>query len=182
MWDSDCDVTLTSPTVTQCEEVMSEIISKKQEHWEIWLKSASHESLLAVLNNINHECPVGKLHVWHTPLDSHCVSKLSDVLANTMSIEYLCFQSSPLPLNSLVEIMKALHNNTTLKKFKIWYDNTITDKDIPHMYEMLSVNMILKQVSLISCHNITNEGKQELLKVHAKNKKVHLEVVSDHLF
>ena len=176
------NVTLTLPTVKECEEVMDEIISKKQEHWEIKLNRASRESLQALLTKIDHECPVGKLHIWHTPLDDYCVSKLSDVLNNTKSIKYLCLQSSPLAPNSLVKIMKALHNNTTLKKLKFWYDNTITDEDIPHVYEMLSVNTTLKKLSLISCHNITNNGKQELLKVRAKNKKVRFQVVSDHLF
>ena len=176
------NVTLTLPTVKQCEEVIGEIISKKQEHWEIWLNRASRESLQALLTKIDHKCPVGKLHIWHTPLDDHCVSKLSDVLNNTKSIKYLCLQSSPLPPNSLEKIMKALHYNTTLKKIKFWYDNTITDEDIPHMCEMLSINTTLKKLSLISCHNITNDGKQDLLQVQAINKIVRFQVVSDHLF
>ena len=176
------NVILTSPTVKECEEVMGEIISNKQEQWEIWLNRASRESLQALLTKINHECPVGKLHIGHIPLDDHCVSKLCDVLNNTKSIEYLCLKSSPLPPNSLEKIMKALHYNTTLKKLKIWYDSTITDEDIPHMCEMLSINTTLKKLSLISSHNITNDGKQELLKVQEINKIVRFQVVSDHLF
>ena len=157
-----------------CEEFMSQL-KGKQQPLEIFLKQSSPESVLAVLDNIN-ECTVKKLHIWNSPLDSDCVSKLSHILKCNKTVEYLCLKLSPL-LKSLENITSAVSNNTTLKTLKIWFDSTITDKDVPHICEMLSLNTTLQHLSLINCHNITNDGREKLQKCQTKSKTIDLQVV-----
>ena len=160
-----------------CEEFMSQLKGKRQP-LEIYLKRSSPESVLVVLDNID-VCIVKKLHIWNSPLDSDCVSKLSHILKCNKTVEYLCLKLSPLPLNSLEIITTTLSNNTTLKKLKIWYDSTITDKDVPHICRMLSLNATLQRLLLINCHNITNDGSENLQKCPTKNKTLDLQVICE---
>lgn len=150
-------------------------LKRKQQPLEIYLKRSSPESVLVVLDNIN-VCTVKKLHIWNSPLDSDCVSKLSHILECNKTIEYLCLKLSPL-LKSLEIITAAVSNNTTLKTLKIWFDSTITDKDVPHICQMMSVNTTLQQLWLINCHNITNDGREQLQKCPTKSKTLDLQVV-----
>ena len=160
-----------------CEEFMSQLKGKRHP-LEIYLKRSSPESVLVVLDNID-VCIVKKIHIWNSPLDSDCVSKLSHILKCNKTVEYLCLKLSPLPLNSLEIITTTLSNNTTLKKLKIWYDSTITDKDVPHICRMLSLNATLQRLLLINCHNITNDGNENLQKCPTKNKTLDLQVICE---
>ena len=132
------------------------------EYWMIILQSISPESLQIVLCNIN-KCPVTKMDIWNSPLDSDCVSKLSHVLTNKNTIKYLRLASCLLP-NGLEMIMKALSTSTTLKRLTLDNDDTITDKNIHHITDMLAVNTTLEQLILKKCSNITQFGEQQLSK------------------
>ena len=132
------------------------------EHWMIILQSISPESLQIVLVNIS-KCPVTKMDIWNSPLDSDCVSKLSHVLTNKNKIKYLRLASCLLP-NGLEMIMKALSTSTTLKRLTLDNDDTITDKNIHHITDMLAVNTTLEQLILKKCSNITQFGEQQLSK------------------
>ena len=150
----------------QCEEVMRLLRSEQQtkKHWEITIELSSADILLIVLNNIN-KCLVRELNIFDTPLDSHCVSKLSHILTYYETIETLRLYSSPLPHNSLQMITDAVSSNATLKTLMVNGDDTITDKEIPQLSQMLIVNTTLKQLELNNCHNITEFGRHQLSEI-----------------
>ena len=140
-----------------------------KKHWEITIELSSAEILLIMLNNIN-KCLVRELNIIDTPLDSHCVSKLSHILTYYETIETLRLYSSPLPHNSLQMITDAMSSNTTLKTLTVNGDDTITDKDIAHLCQMLTVNTTLKQLELNNCHNITKFGRHHLSEILNHNE------------
>lgn len=161
IWDSNI-VELISPTEEECEEVMEQLEQQDpREHWMIILKSASPESIQIVLCNIN-KCPVKKLDIRKSPLNSDCVSELSHVLTNNEKIKYLHLGSSFFPPNGLEMIMKALSNSTSIKRLTLHHDNTITDKNIHHITDMLAVNTTLERLILKKCPNVTKSGEQQL--------------------
>ena len=166
-WNTDStSVHLTSPTVDQCEKVLSQL-KETNEFWRIILESATPESSLNVFSNIN-ESLVRGLYILHTPLDNCCVSEMSRMLTSDKTMNVLYLMSSPLPPNSLEMLSKALSSNKTIKTFLLSGDDNITDEDIPHVCKMLGVNSTLEQLYL-DCSNITNFGEQQISEVLEQN-------------
>ena len=167
IWPS---VTLTSPTIEECEEVMCELKRQQQtgKQWWIRCNSSSSKSLLTLFNNIN-ECLVKGLRIYDTLLDSCCVTGISTVLSCNKTIQELTLISSPVPSNSLEMITNAVSCNTTLKSLELWGDRTITDKDIPHIIDMIIINRTLEELHFVS-NNITDIGIQQFSRALTKNK------------
>ena len=108
--------------------------------------------------------------MWETPLDSLCVSKLSEVLSNNNILQRLHFDSSPFS-GGIKQVSDALSHNPSL--IELWLSiATITDEDITHLSEMLSVNKILKELILSYC-DITDNGVRYLCKGLAKNQTLN---------
>ena len=169
-WTCD-NVTLTSPTVEECEEVMTQLKREQQIQWSITLDRSSPESLLTVLVNIN-ECFVRTLDIKNTPLHSYCVSELAKVLTDNVKMEELYIFSSSFPPKNLQVIAKALSSNTTLKTLWLWDDDNITDKDISHICYIISANKTLKVLSF-RCRNVTRLKFEKLSKALANNKTLN---------
>ena len=164
-WYFEC-VELTSPTKDLWEQVMSQL-KRSRIHWKIIIKSSSPESVLLVFSNID-ECPVKALHIENTPLNSCCVTKLSDILTENEKMEELRLSYSPLSPNTLQMITNALSINTTLKSLWLLNDDNITDNDLPHICYIISINRKLRRLSL-DCPNITEFGVQQISKILDKN-------------
>ena len=167
VWPS---VVLTSPTVEECEEVMYELKGQQQARKQWWIRcnSSSSKSLLILFNNIN-ECLVKSLKIYDTPLDSCCVTEISTVLSYNKTIQELTVISSPIPPNGLEMITNAISCNTALKSLELWGDCTVTDKDIPHIIDMISINRTLQELHFVS-NNITDIGIQQFSRALTKNK------------
>ena len=165
----------------QCNEVMSQLKSQKhtEKSWEIIIRSSSPTSLLVVLNNIN-ECIVRKLDIKDTSFKGsyHCVSRLSHVLTHNNTLKELLLRSSPLSPNSLKTIAEAITVNTTLKSLMVFHDDTITDKDMPYICDVISANKTL-EVLCISSSKITDIGRKQLSKALDSNKTLARLVVND---
>lgn len=166
MWHRDC-VTLTSPTVEECEEVIMNL-KILGEHWKIILDKSSPDCLQIMLTNIN-QCLVRTLEICNTPFNSHCVNELSHVLAQNETLKKVWLKSSPLPLDSLAIISAALSVNNTLQTLSIWNDNNITDRDISHLCRMLTVNTTLEELRVCDSPNITKFGEQQIFEVLKDN-------------
>ena len=177
------NITITSPTTKECEEVMSQLKRQQQTGGQLWitLNKSSPDSLLTVLSNIN-ECLVWRLDICDSPLYSHCVCELSHVLTHNRTIEELYLFSSPLSPNYLKMLTNALSTNITLKTLWLEDDNNITDEDIPHICHVLSVNTTLMGLYLNLCINITEFGEQQITKVLDINKTLTQLFINDSYF
>ena len=174
--DDDYRVDLVSPTVKQCKDVVSMLIKKqqKEKEWSVWLYRSSPESTLEIISNLN-ECAVWEIRIVGTPLDSNCVSTLSEIIATNRTLKRLWLHSSPLT-GDIKPVSDALLTNTTLEVFGTW-DATITDEDATNLSDMLSINKILKVLNLSNC-KITDNGIQCICEGLTKNqtlKVLHLD-------
>ena len=66
-------------------------------------------------------------------------------------------------------ITNSVSCNTTLKSLELWGDRTITDKDIPHIINMIIINRTLEELHFIS-NNVTDIGIQQFSRALIKNK------------
>ena len=175
MWSND-RVTLISPSMEECEEVMTQLKRKQETKWRITLWSSCPECLLIVFSNIN-ECMVRRLDIENSALDIHCVSKLSNVLTHNKTMEALRLNSSPLPPNTLQYLTSAVSTNSLLETLVFSDDDNITDKDIPYICQMLTINKSLKILSF-RCSNVTKYRK--LSRELNKNKTLSSFYINGH--
>ena len=170
-WRDDIEnVWLISPTIEQCEEVVSRLIKEqqtKQSRWEINLRSSSPKSALVIISNLS-KCAVRTLDIHSTPLDSICMSTLSAELQTTnKTMISLILRYSSLT-GGIKQISDALFTNNTLKLLSL-LNVTITDEDTSNLSNMLSINKTLNKLDLSNC-NITDNGVQYICEALTKNQ------------
>ena len=170
-WRDDIkSVWLISPTIEQCEEVVSRLITEQQtkgSRWRINLRSSSPESALVIISNLS-KCAVMTLDIHSTPLDSICISTLSAELQTTnKTMINLILRFSSLT-GGIKQISDALFTNTTLKVLLL-NNVTITDEDTSNLSTMLSINKTLDRLQLINC-NITDNGVRYICEGLTKNQ------------
>ena len=170
-WRDDIKyVWLISPTIEQCEEVVSRLITEQQtkgSRWDINLRSSSPESALVIISNLS-KCAVITLDIHSTPLDNICISTLSAELQTTnktMINLYLRYSSLT---GGIKQISDALFTNTTLKLLSL-INVTITDEDTSNLSTMLCINKTLDRLELVNC-NITDNGIRYICEGLAKNQ------------
>ena len=158
-WRDDIEnVWLISPTIEQCEEVVSRLIEEqetKRSRWRINLRSSSPESALVIISNVS-KCAVGALDIHSTPLDSICMSTLSAELQTTNKTMINLYLHYSLLTGGIKQISDALFTNTTLVSLLL-INVIITDEDTSHLSNILSINNTLKTLELTNC-NITDNG------------------------
>ena len=170
-WRDDIEsVWLISPTIEQCEEVVSRLITEQQtkgSRWEINLRSSSPESALVIISNLS-KCAVWGLDIHSTPLDSICMSTLSAELqiTNKTMINLILRYSSL--TGGIKQISDALFTNTTLEVLSL-INVTITDEDTSNLSTMLSINKTLDKLELSNC-NITDNGVRYICEGFTKNQ------------
>ena len=146
---------------------MSRLIKQQTgKEWSISLRLLSPESTAVIINNLN-KCTVRTLVIENTPLDSKCVSMLSEILKTNKTIKTLRLLSSSLT-GDIKQISDVLSTNTTLQ-ILVLSDVTIADEDMPHLSNVLATNNILKVLCLSFC-NITDNGIQCICEGLMKNQ------------
>ena len=170
-WRDDIKfVWLISPTIEQCEEVVSRLIKEQQtkgSRWNIRLRSSSPESALVIISNLS-KCAVETLDIHSTPLDNICISTLSAELQTTNNTMVNLFLSYSSITGGIKQISDALFTNTTLKVLSL-INVTITDEDTSNLSTMLSINKTLELLELSNC-NITDNGVRYICEGLTKNQ------------
>ena len=160
---------LTRPSVVESEDVISKLIKEQQtgKKWSINLYSSSPESAAVIINNLN-KCTVWSLDIWHTSLDSKCVSILSEILKTNKTINRLWLDSSSLT-GGIKQVSDSLCNNETLEELVLSHVTGITDEDMTHLSTILATNTTLKVLWLSNC-NITDNGVRYICEGLTKNQ------------
>ena len=136
--------------------------------WSIWLHTATPESALVIIVNLN-ECIVWRLGIWNTTLDGISVSALSEIFITNKTLKRLFLESSPFAdVDAIKQLTNALATNTTLETLELSNVN-ITDEDTSYLSNMLMNNKALKELDLTDC-NITNSGIQNISEGLKKTK------------
>ena len=165
--------------MAECKEVIRQLKRLQHTTWWIELKSLSPQSLLTILTDIN-ECQVRELYIENTPFDSNCVSQLSQVLTYNQTMEELYLSSSPLVPDTYHLLTTAVVGNKIIKRLELWDDNNITDKDIPHLSNLITNTNTLQYLYLY-CPKITKFGKQQLQNVCVNNNSLKSLYVNDNM-
>ena len=157
--------------MAECKEVIRQLKRLQHTTWRIVLNRLSPQSLLTILTDING-CQVRGLYIRNTPFDSNCVSQLSQVLTYNQTMKELTLHSSPLVPDTYHLLTTAVVGNKIIKELGLYDDNNITDKDIPHLSNLIYNTKTLQYLVLIGCPKITKFGKQQLQNVCVNNNSL----------
>ena len=182
MWGSDDNdiVSLTEPSVTECEYVIRTLAKENQTgiEWSICLNSSSPESTEVIISNLN-KCVVWNLDMRYTPLNNMCVSTLSEALKINKTMKKLEVFSCPL-IGGIKQFSDVLFTNTTLEDLVLDNITGFTDEDIFHLSNMIASNTTLKVLRFRYC-NITDHGVQYICEGLTKNQTLTvLDIAGNH--
>ena len=170
MWSRyNNSVRLTRASVTECEDIVRTLTKEQNtvKEWSISLwYSSSPESTAIIINNLN-KCTVKSLYIRHTPLDSKCVSILSEILKTNKTIKTLVLYISSLT-GGIKEVSEALFTNTTIEQLAFW-SVVLTDEDIIYLSNLLTLSKTLKELHVSSC-NVTDNGVRYICEGLNKNQ------------
>ena len=118
-----------------------------------------------------------RLEILNTPLDSKCLSILSEILKTNKTIKKLVLVSSSLT-GGIKQVSDSLCNNETLEQLELYNVTGITDEDMTHLSTMLATNTTLKELRHPHC-NITDNGVQYICEGLTKNQTLTLLDIGD---
>ena len=94
-------------------------------------------------------------------------------------MEDLSLISSPLLPDTYQLLTTALANNTKIKRLDLFNDKNISNKDIPHLCELITNTTTLTALSLRGCGKITKFGIKQVENVLVKNKSLSSVSIND---
>ena len=154
----------------ECKEVIQQL-KRENTTRSISLKSLSPDSLLTLLTDIK-ECQVGGLFIQNTCFDSDCVNELVQIVTYSKTMADLRLYSSPLLPDTYHFLTTAISSNNKLKSLHFYYDNNLTDNEIPHICDLIINNKKLEDLHLTNCPNITKFGIKQIESILVNNNSL----------
>ena len=144
-WDSDW-VSLYSPSLVQCNEVISNI---NNNHKRIELFSSSTNSTVSLLSSTKlHTLNLRSLVIEYTPLTNDCIQYLCILLTNNKTIQELFINGHSISDRGVTNICQALEHNSTLTSLELYDNPLITSTSGQALSHLLLNNSSLVELDL----------------------------------
>ena len=142
----DDGVQLTSPSLIQCQEVVSLLTYK---HANIVINESSPDVVCDLLTVLLQNEKVKYLRIRDTQLTQDCISSLCNLLANNKSLVDLYLNNCSIDDKAVADVTNVLqtHNNTLLGL--VFVNNPlITSVSAQSLYELIINNSTLTQLQI----------------------------------
>ncbi|XP_019857342.1 PREDICTED: uncharacterized protein LOC109585647 [Amphimedon queenslandica] len=169
-WHND-GVELTSPSLIQCQEVVSLLTYK---HTNIVIKESSSDVVCDLLPVLLQNEKVEFLRIQDTQLTQDCISSLCNLLANNKSLLDLDLINCSIDDKAVADITNVLqtHNNTLLGLF--FFNNPhITSVSAQSLSELIINNSTLTKLE-VSGTLISSDGILQIIQSLTINKNIKL--------
>ena len=167
----DDGVQLTSPSLIQCQEVVSLLTYK---HTSIVIKESSPDVVCDLLPLLVQNEKVKHLRIQDTQLTQDCISSLCNLLANNKSLIDLYLVNCSIDGKAVADITNVLqtHNNTLLGLF---FNNNhhITLVSAQSLSELIINNSTLTRLD-VRHNSISSDGILVILQSLTINKSIKL--------
>ena len=173
-WIGNTIVFLTSPTPSDCKNVIHQISIDRKPCEKITLNSSSTDSTIILLSQL-HQTNVKRLEIKETKLTIEAIHYLSRLTSNDQ-LKYLLLDDITLSTNGgLNSLTNALSTNTSLRHLWLWRVR-LTEDDMVNISQAITINTTLYGLSLINC-SITNDGLVQLSNGLTHNKTMNYLVI-----
>ncbi|XP_019860570.1 PREDICTED: uncharacterized protein LOC109588911 isoform X1 [Amphimedon queenslandica] len=170
----DDGVQLTSPSLIQCQEVVSLLTSK---HRSIRIIKSSPDVVFDLLPVLLQNENVRSLTIRDTQLTQDCISSLCNLLANNKSLEGLYLCNCSIDDKAVADITNVLLQNNTLKGLS-FQRNILVTSAISQSLSDLIKNSILEVLDLAGT-SISSDGIMLILQSLLVNTKIKLYLHDD---
>ena len=173
----DDGVQLTSPSLIQCQEVVSLLTYK---HTDINIIESSPDVVCDLLPVLLQNEKVKSLRIQDAQLTQDCISSLCNLLANNKSLVYLHLINCSIDDKAVADITNVLqtHNNTLLGL--VFLDNPlISSVSAQSLSELIINNSTLTQLQIAQT-SISSDGILLILQSLLINKNIKLYLDMEH--
>uniref|UniRef100_A0A1X7TX13 SH3 domain-containing protein n=1 Tax=Amphimedon queenslandica TaxID=400682 RepID=A0A1X7TX13_AMPQE len=167
----DDGVELTSPSLIQCQEVVSLLTYK---HMHIVINKSSPDVVCDLLPVLLQNEKVKHLRIQDTQLTKDCISSLCNLLANNKSLIDLPLSNCSIDDKAVADITNVLqtHNNT-LKGLAFVNNPRITSVSAQSVSELIINNSTLTRLQITGT-SISSDGILQILESLTLNKNIKL--------
>ena len=167
----DDGVQLTSPSLIQCQEVVSLLTYK---HTDIIIKESSPDVVCDLLPLLVQNEKVKHLRIQDTQLTQDCISSLCNLLANNKSLIDLFLTNCSIDDKAVADITNVLqtHNNTLLG-LQFLNNPRITSVSAQSLSELIINNSTLVRLEVRGT-SISSDGILVILQSLTINKSIKL--------
>ncbi|XP_019857728.1 PREDICTED: uncharacterized protein LOC109586006 isoform X3 [Amphimedon queenslandica] len=170
----DDGVQLTSPSLIQCQEVVSLLTSK---HHSIRIMKSSPDIVCDLLPVLLENENVKSLTIRDTQLTQDCISSLCNLLANDKSLEGLYLCNCSIADKAVTDVITVLLQNNTLKGLSFQRNSLVTSAISLNLSELIK-NSTLEVLDLAGT-SISSDGIVLILQSLLVNKKMKLYLHTD---
>ena len=172
----DDGVQLTSPSLIQCQEVVS-LLTYKHKHINI---KSSPDVVCDLLPVLLQNEKVKHLRIQDTQLTQDCISSLCNLLANNKSLENLSLTNCSIDDKAVADITNVLqtHNNT-LRGLVFLENPLISSVSAQSLYELIINNSTLTILE-VRRTSISSDGILLILQLLSINKNIKLVLDMEH--
>ena len=165
----DDGVQLTSPSLIQCQEVVSLLTYK---HKSINIIKSSPDVVCDLLPVLLQNEKVKHLKIQDTQLTQDCISSLCNLLANNKSLVDLFLTNCSIDDKAVADITNVLqtHNNTLLGLFFL-INPLISSVSAQSLFELITNNSTLIRLE-VRCTSISSDGILLILQSLSINKNI----------
>ena len=173
----DDGVQLTSPSLIQCQEVVSLLTYK---HTDIIIIKSSPDVVCDLLPVLLQNEKVKYLEIEDTQLTQDCISSLCNLLANNKSLENLFLTNCSIDDKAVADITNVLqtHNNTLIG-LTFFKNPLISSVSAQSLSELIINNSTLTDLQ-ISHTSISSDGIILILQSLSINKNIKLTLDMKH--
>ena len=168
----DDGVQLTSPSLTQCQEVVSLLTYK---HTDIIINKSSPDVVCDLLPMLLQNEKVKSLTIRDTQLTQDCISSLCNLLANNKSLINLVLTNCSIDDKAVADITNVLqtHNNTLLG-LAFFKNHRITSVSAQSLSELININNSTLTRLEVRHTSISSDGILQIVQSLTINKKIKL--------
>ena len=171
-WDSG-HVSLSNPSVEQCQEVISKLKDNHQ-YRSITLSSSSPDIVQLLVPPLLKIGTITFLdiHNLHTPLTHDAILSFSSSLSTNKSLRTLFITFDSINDDGVITLVESLKPNDTLKYLYLYYNSGITSASAQSLAELLLTNHTLSNLRLYHT-NIDTNGVLVLMESFKTNKTLN---------
>ena len=166
-WDSDGRVSLTTPSLPQCQDVISKL--KENNHYRVYLHRSSSYVVQFLLPQLLKIRTITMISIYSTKVTKDNIISLQ--LSNNTTLKRLAIAAGSINDDGVITLVQSLKYNKSITLLYLDRNPDITSASAQSLAELLLHNNTLEVLSLRDT-NIDTNGVLVLVETLKTNKKL----------
>ena len=174
-WDSYGSVSLTTPSLPQCQDVISKL--KENNHHRVILSDSSSYVVQFLLPQLLKIRTITKISIYYTKVTKDNI--ISSQLSNNTTLKILVITAGSINDDGVITLVQSLKYNKSITRLYLDRNPDITSASAQSLAELLLYNNTLEDLWLWGT-NIDTNGVLVLVETLKTNKRLILRLDKQH--